>query len=74
MANDSKLLIVEQILDNPPDPFAAATDVFVSTIGGKERAMDDFEHVTSRAGLRIVKVYRSPGSDVGIIECEKTAP
>ncbi|KFH40298.1 Demethylsterigmatocystin 6-O-methyltransferase-like protein [Hapsidospora chrysogenum ATCC 11550] len=74
MANDSKLLIVEQILDNPPDPFAAATDVFISTIGGKERTMDDFEHVTSRAGLRIVKVHRSPGSDVGIIECEKTAP
>lgn len=70
MAKDSKLLIVEQILENPPNPFAVAADVFISTVGGKERTMEDFEYVTSQAGLKIVKVHRSPGTDVGIVECE----
>lgn len=71
MAADSRLLIVEQILDNPPDPFAVAADVFISTIGGKERTLEDFKLVTSRAELEITQVYKTPGSDVGVIECKK---
>jgi hypothetical protein len=70
MAADSRLLIVEQILDFPPLPFAAAADVLISTIGGKERTMDEFESVVSRAGLKISQVCRTPDSDVGIIECQ----
>ncbi|POR37888.1 Demethylsterigmatocystin 6-O-methyltransferase, partial [Tolypocladium paradoxum] len=39
MADDSRLLIVEQVMGNPPSPFAAANDVYISTIGGKERLL-----------------------------------
>lgn len=69
MAQDSRLLIVEQVLTDPPLPFAAASDIYMATLGGKERSLKTFGEITSRAGLTIVKAHPSPGSDVAVIEC-----
>ncbi|KND92354.1 Demethylsterigmatocystin 6-O-methyltransferase [Tolypocladium ophioglossoides CBS 100239] len=63
MAEDSRLLIVEQVLGNPPSPLAAAADVYMSTLGGKERTLEGFEAIASLAGLRIAKV--APNSGLG---------
>ncbi|KAK0737844.1 O-methyltransferase-domain-containing protein [Schizothecium vesticola] len=71
MATDSKLLIVEQVLPNPPSAFAAATDIAMLVIGGKERTIDGFTDITARAGLRILQVYRNQGTDAVLIECAK---
>lgn len=71
MAPDSRLLIVEQVLGNPPSPFAAANDVWMATIGGKERPLESFDAIASRAGLKIAKVHPTPGSEVAVIECKK---
>ncbi|PNY29510.1 Demethylsterigmatocystin 6-O-methyltransferase [Tolypocladium capitatum] len=72
MAEDSRLLIVEQVLGHPPSPFAFANDIYMATIGGKERTLEGFRAITSRAGLKITKVHPTPGSEVAVIEC-KTA-
>ncbi len=71
MAADSKLLIVEQIIGNPPAPFAAAADIFMATIGGKERTAEAFGRIASAAGLKIEKVWPNAGTDVAVIECVK---
>lgn len=72
MVEDSRVLIVEQVLSDPPLPMAAATDIYMATIGGKERTLQGFGEIATRAGLAIVKVHPAPGSDVAVIECRKT--
>lgn len=71
MAEDSRLLIVEEVLTNPPSPMAAAGDIIMTTLGGKERSLEGFTAITSAAGLKIAKVHPSPGSNVAVIECQK---
>ncbi|KAJ6444813.1 3,2-trans-enoyl-CoA isomerase [Purpureocillium lavendulum] len=72
MAEDSRVLIVEQVLGNPPLPMAAASDIYMATIGGKERTLACFAAIASQAGLTIVKAHPAPGSDVAVIECRRT--
>lgn len=71
MTEESRVLIVEQVYTNPPTAFAAATDIIISSLGGKERTVEGFEDITGRAGLKIAKVHPTPGSDVAVIECVK---
>ena len=71
MAADSRLLIVELILENPPTASGSATDIIMATIGGKERTLEGFRSIASEAGLRINKVYRGKPEDIAIIECTK---
>ena len=71
MAADSRLLIVEQIIGNPPSPFGIASDVFILTIGGKERSAEDFQALASQAGLKVNEIFYTPGSDVGVVEIVK---
>lgn len=69
MLPDSVCLIVECVMDNPPSPIHAANDLFMSTIGGKERTVEGFRLITSRAGLAIKKVHKNEGAPVAVIEC-----
>lgn len=71
MATDSRLLIVEQVLSNPPSAFAAATDIAMLVIGGKERTIDGFNNIAARAGLKILQVHRNQGTDAALMECVK---
>ncbi len=49
MAQDSRLLIVEQILSDPPSALGAAADMFMATIGGKERTLQNFHEIANAA-------------------------
>lgn len=71
MADDSRLLIVEQIMDNPPKPFVAAIDVMMATISGKERTQQGFRHIAEAAGLKVLNFWRAEGADAGVVECGK---
>jgi hypothetical protein len=71
MATDSRLLIVEQVMSNPPSAFAAAVDIGMLIIGGKERTIECFKDIAERAGLKILQVYRNQGVDAALIECVK---
>ena len=71
MADDSRLLIVEQILGEPPSVEAGMMDVVMATIGGKERTRDMFGTLATAAGLKVNEIYPAEGSDVGFIECVK---
>jgi len=70
---DSKLLIEEDILDNPPNPIAAVTDMMMMNFGGKQRNLETWQRIAANAGLRITGVFRgeSTHSSIGVLECEK---
>ena len=74
LADDSKLLIQEDILDNPPNPIAAVTDMMMMNFGGKQRTLECWKDVTSRAGLQILNVYRDKESwnSLGVLECARS--
>jgi hypothetical protein len=71
MAPDSRVLIVEQIAANPPTQLSAYTDVCMITIGGKERTLKGFETIAVAAGLRLVRLWPSDKSAVGVVEFVK---
>ncbi|KAJ4174103.1 hypothetical protein NW754_004518 [Fusarium falciforme] len=71
MASDSRLLIVECIMTNPPTPMAAAVDLFMCITAGKERTIEMFENLAADAGLRITNVVPGETSEMGVLECMK---
>jgi hypothetical protein len=66
MAADSKLLIVETLLSNPPSALQASMDIMMLAIGGKERNLEGFKAICGQAGLKITKVVENPGSNAVI--------
>lgn len=73
MAEDSRVLVVEQILAEPPLAVAATTDIIMATGGGKERTENGFHYIANQAGLQIVNFHRSEGTDVAVIECMRAS-
>lgn len=70
MGSDSKVLVVEYVLQNPPPPVGAMTDFGMMTIGGKERTAADWESVVARAGLKIERIHGLE-KKIQVIECAK---
>ncbi|KAK1526876.1 O-methyltransferase [Colletotrichum paranaense] len=71
MAQDSRLLIAEQVTPNPPSAHTAAIDLLMLSVGGKERPRQVWKDVLAKAGLGRVEFWTSPGNPHGIIECFK---
>ncbi|KAM0270457.1 hypothetical protein ACHAQH_009398 [Verticillium albo-atrum] len=73
MADDSKLLIAEYIMSNPPSKFAIWMDFIMCMSGGKERTKALWHEVTAQAGLKIVAFHGLDTSPDGhaVIECVK---
>lgn len=74
MSPDSKLLIAEQIMANPPSAHAAALDLLMLNVGGKERTRDVWTKVISEAGLAVVNIWSSAVDAHAVIECVKILP
>jgi hypothetical protein len=70
-APDSKILICELIIDNPPTPLVAQTDLVVMNMSGKERSIKMFNQITEKAGLKVVNVHRHKSTPAGVVECVK---
>jgi hypothetical protein len=73
MADDSKLLIEEDIMGNPPYWTTAMLDMFMMVFGGKKRTIECWTDVTSKAGLQISHVHQGngPWKNLSVIECVK---
>ncbi|RDL32697.1 S-adenosyl-L-methionine-dependent methyltransferase [Venustampulla echinocandica] len=71
MAPDSRVLIGEAVMDNPPARSVALVDFLLSTVGGKERTVDGFREIASRAGLKVRAVHQGKQRGMSIVECEK---
>lgn len=77
MGTDSRVLICEQLMTDPPTALNVQADLMMLNIGGKERNQKCFEKITQAAGLKIVKIHRLPnaenvkGGEFAMIECAK---
>jgi hypothetical protein len=65
----ARVLIMEQILSDPPSPGNAAADMVMFNIGGKERNPQMFAKIAGDAGMRVIKIHRREGTEVGVVEC-----
>ncbi|KZL81490.1 o-methyltransferase [Colletotrichum incanum] len=77
MADDSRVLIHDHILDSPPSVLNAMTDYMVLAVGGKERNSQQWHDLVESVGLRINRIERPrpPYQDYSccVIECVKDA-
>lgn len=72
MADDSRLLILEQVLSNPPKLFGAVMDISMMVVGGKERNKEQWADLAARSGLRILKIHQeNEDALMSAIECVK---
>ncbi|KAG8162552.1 hypothetical protein KVR01_008317 [Diaporthe batatas] len=73
MAEDSRLLIQEDVLDNPPNQWAAYLDFMMLGLGGKQRTLQNWEQLLGSVGLRIASVTRGEGpwKSLSVIEAVK---
>lgn len=73
MASDSRLLVAEYVMSNPPSKFAVWMDFIMCMSGGKERTRAMWEAVAADAGLDIIAYHgldRSPDGHA-VIEFRK---
>lgn len=73
MGEDSRLLISESVLDDPPFYMATSLDLIMLAMGGKERSLESWEQLVSAAGLKISSVSRTDGAwrATCVLECVK---
>ncbi|KAI0205155.1 O-methyltransferase-domain-containing protein [Astrocystis sublimbata] len=67
-ADDSRVLVSEQLLPDSPSLDLAAFDIWMMNFGGKRRNARLFQDIVAKAGLRIVSVSRDDVSGSGVIE------
>jgi hypothetical protein len=70
-APDSRILLVEQLMTNPPSQLSAQTDFCMINIAGKERSVAMLTDIAEKAGLKAVGVHQAVGTPVGCVECVK---
>ncbi|EFQ25848.1 O-methyltransferase [Colletotrichum graminicola M1.001] len=70
MGLDSKVLIVEYVLQSPPSLMGALADFGMMNIGGKERTAENWETLVAHAGLKIEK-FHGMDMKMQVIECVK---
>lgn len=71
MAQDSKLLISDYIVPDPvtPDDIGpVSASLVMMAVAGKERTLEDFQHILDAAGLRITGVFKPANEHFGIVE------
>ncbi|KAE9574774.1 hypothetical protein CGMCC3_g9252 [Colletotrichum fructicola] len=67
----ARVLIMEQVVSDPPSVRSAAADMIMLSIGGKERTEEGFEKIAKASGLKIVRIHRKEGTEIGVVECAK---
>ncbi|KAK1449231.1 O-methyltransferase [Colletotrichum melonis] len=75
MAEDSRLLIQEDVMGNPPHYTSTMLDFMMLTFGGKQRSLECWTDILGRAGLAIksVSTGQGPWRHLAVIECVKAA-
>ncbi|OLN82366.1 Demethylsterigmatocystin 6-O-methyltransferase 10 [Colletotrichum chlorophyti] len=71
MADDSRLLIQEDVMGNPPHYTSTMLDFMMLSFGGKQRSLECWTDILGRAGLEIQSVSkgRGPWRHLAVIEC-----
>ncbi|KAF6796385.1 o-methyltransferase [Colletotrichum sojae] len=70
MAPDSKLLIAECVMSDPPTSFETMMDFTMIDLGGKERTAKEWAELAARAGMRVENIH-GVGREIQVVECVK---
>ncbi|KAF9870936.1 O-methyltransferase [Colletotrichum karsti] len=70
MAPDSRVVIAEMVMEDPPEPLQAMYDFTMIDIGGKERTAKGWSDLAASAGLKVSKIFGS-SNEMKIVECVK---
>lgn len=71
MGPESRILIHERVMSNPPSSNSAVDDLAMLNLGGKERTEADWRKFFGSVHLKILKIRRSEKPvGVSIIECK----
>ncbi|KAB2571908.1 O-methyltransferase hmp5 [Lasiodiplodia theobromae] len=73
MTPHSRILIMDQVMPNPPTAQPCQVDICMMNLGAKERTIKDWHTLVDLAGLDLVKIWQIPSSEVSVIECKKRA-
>ncbi|OJD29220.1 o-methyltransferase [Diplodia corticola] len=73
MTPHSRIIIMDQVMPNPPTTLPSQTDICMMNLGAKERTIKDWHTLIDLAGLDLVKIWQIPSSEVSVIECKKRA-
>jgi hypothetical protein len=75
MADDSKILLQEDVMDNPPSHMATMLDLMMMGFGGKQRTIENWKKVVDAAGLEIsgISTGKGPWRTLSVLECVKKA-
>ncbi len=68
---DSRILVAEALMSNPPSAYSAFKDQLMLSVAGKERTLDNFREVVEAAGLRISGIFPNDDKTHVVIECAK---
>ncbi|KAK7723388.1 hypothetical protein SLS57_004582 [Botryosphaeria dothidea] len=71
MTPASRILITEQVVANPPPPEATWLDLLMMGLGSKQRTEKDWYSLAGAAGLELVRIWKSPGTAVAVMELKK---
>ena len=74
MADDSRILIEEDVMDDPPNRYTAAFDFTMLGFGGKQRTEGCWREVITRSGgLRLASITKGHGrlKSSCVIQCVK---
>ena len=71
MANDSKLLVSEDVLEESPEIMGPVMDFIMMIFGGKQRTLKNWEKLCGEAGLKITGISRAKGPwrTMSVLEC-----
>ncbi|KAK3321754.1 O-methyltransferase [Apodospora peruviana] len=73
MAPDSRVLLQEDIMENPPNHMATMLDFMMMGFGGKQRTLQTWEGMLAGAGLQISSISKGKGPwrSLAVLECVK---
>jgi hypothetical protein len=67
----ARILIIEELLMDPPSPKNRIVDLVMLNMGSKLRNRAMYEQVLATAGLQMVKFSIEPGSPMFAMECAR---
>ncbi|KAH8894803.1 S-adenosyl-L-methionine-dependent methyltransferase, partial [Thozetella sp. PMI_491] len=68
---NARVLVMEELLLDPPTPKNRIVDLVMMNLGGKLRNRAMYERTVAASGLRMVNFHTKPGSPMCVVECAR---
>lgn len=73
MAPESRILLMDHVMQSSPHPIGTTSDLIMMNVGGKERSVQEWHALVEKAELQLVKIWQYPYSSAAVVECKLTA-